>query len=62
MTGILEIAAGQLWKLLVLWPAWLLTPQGRRSLLSRAVLRHLIVTIGVTLLFVGLARTFRQRR
>jgi hypothetical protein len=41
MREFLEIAAQQLWRLTVVWPAWLLTPEGTRHLLSRRGLRRL---------------------
>jgi hypothetical protein len=49
MRAIVELWLSQLYKLTVLWPAWLLTPQGRRAVFKpRTIWR-----IALALVFVG---------
>ena len=57
MREILQIAMEQLWKLTVLGPAWLLTPEGRKALLNRNMLRRVLMSVAFTLILVGLAQT-----
>jgi hypothetical protein len=45
MRGIVELWLSQLYKLTVLWPAWLLTPEGRETLFSRKTLWRLALAV-----------------
>jgi hypothetical protein len=54
MGGIAELWLGQLYKLTVLWPAWLLTPEGREALFSRKTLWRLALTVVFALALVAL--------
>jgi len=57
MRGIVERWLSQLWKLTVLWPAWLLTPDGRRVLFSRATLWRLGMALVFAAAVVAMAQT-----
>lgn len=57
MREILKIAMEQLWRLAVLGPAWLLTPQGRKTLFSAKTLRRVLLSVAFTLILVGVAQT-----
>jgi len=54
---ILQIAMEQLWRLTVLSPAWLLTPDGRKTLFSAKTLRRVLMSLAFTLVLVGVAQT-----
>ena len=58
MREFLRIAAEQLWRLTVITPAWLLTPDGRKALFSAATARRLLVAVGFALALVALLQTF----
>lgn len=57
MKEILQIAMEQLWRLTVLSPAWLLTPDGRKTLFSAKTLRRVLMSLAFTLILVGVAQT-----
>jgi len=54
---VLQIAMEQLWRLTVVGPAWLLTPEGRRTLFSAKTLRRVLMSLAFTLILVGVAQT-----
>jgi hypothetical protein len=57
MRGMIELWLSQLHKLTVLWPAWLLTPEGLKTLFSRKVLWRLALTLVFTLALVALLQS-----
>ena len=57
MKEVLQIAMEQLWRLTVVGPAWLLTPEGRRTLFSAKTLRRVLMSLAFTLILVGVAQT-----
>ena len=58
MRGIVELWLSQLHKLTVLWPAWLMTPEGRRTLLTSRVLWRLALLVVFTFALVALVQVF----
>ncbi|HLZ75101.1 hypothetical protein [Phenylobacterium sp.] len=49
MRGIVELWLSQLYKLTVLWPAWLLTPEGLKALVSSRTLWRVALTLAFVL-------------
>jgi hypothetical protein len=45
MRGIIGLWLGQLFQLIVIWPAWLLTPEGRKTLFSRKTLWRMVLAV-----------------
>lgn len=56
MSEIVQLWLSQLWKLLVIWPAWLLTPEGRRAILTRKMLSRLGTAAAVVVTLMLLAK------
>ena len=54
MRGIVDLWLGQLYKLAVLWPAWLMTPEGRKTLFSRSIL----LRVALALVFAAALASF----
>lgn len=57
MRGIVELWLGQLFKLAVVWPAWLLTPEACEMLFSRRTLWRLALAVVFALAVVALLQT-----
>jgi hypothetical protein len=55
--GIFELWRMQLYRLCVLMPAWLLTPDGRNALFSRSTLWRIALTLALALAVMALAQT-----
>ncbi|MBS0362909.1 MAG: hypothetical protein JSR98_16145 [Proteobacteria bacterium] len=53
MRGIVELWLSQLYRLTVLWPAWLLTPDGRKLLFSRSILWRAALMLVFALAVIG---------
>lgn len=58
MRGIVELWLSQLYKLTVLWPAWLLTPEGLKKLFAGRVLWRLALMVVFILAVVALVQVF----
>jgi hypothetical protein len=54
----IELWLSQLHKLTVLWPAWLLTPEGRRAVLNRRVIWRITLTVIFVLALATLLHAF----
>ena len=57
MREIPQLWMDQLWKLTVVWPAWLLTPDGRTTLFSRASFWKLMLGVVTLVAIIALAQT-----
>lgn len=57
MRGFIGLWLGQLYKLLVIWPAWLLTPEGLKALRSPRNLWRIAMGLVFALALVALAQT-----
>lgn len=57
MRELIAVAMQQLWKLTVLGPAWLLTPQGQKTLFSRQTLRRVVMSVAFAMILAGVAQT-----
>jgi hypothetical protein len=58
MRGIVELWLSQLFKLIVLWPAWLLTPEGCRALLSSKTLWRVALALVFVLAIALLVQAY----
>ncbi|MGZ3378444.1 MAG: hypothetical protein ACXU8S_17755, partial [Phenylobacterium sp.] len=58
MRGIVELWLSQLYKLTVLWPAWLLTPQGLKSVFSSRTLWRVALTLAFVLAIAALIQAY----
>jgi hypothetical protein len=57
MGGIFGLWLGQLYRLTVLWPAWLLTPAGRKALFSRSTLWRVLLAAAFFVALIAFAQT-----
>ncbi len=57
MREIIELWLGQLYRLTVVMPAWLLTPDGHKSLFSKAMLWRILLAVAFAVAMVALAQT-----
>jgi hypothetical protein len=55
--GGIELWRAQLYRLLVLWPAWLLTPAGRKVLFSRSTLWRIALAAAFFVAIMALAQS-----
>jgi hypothetical protein len=56
MTEFFTLVSGQLFKLFVLWPAWALTPEGRKALVSWKVARRILAFVVIAVVVLGMAQ------
>jgi hypothetical protein len=57
VVGIIQLWLGQLYALTVLKPAWLLTPEGRKTLFSKATLWRILLAIAFAVALIAVAQT-----
>jgi hypothetical protein len=58
MRGIVELWLSQLFKLTVLWPAWVLTPQGFKTLFNSRTLWRVALTLAFVLAIAALIQAY----